>query len=96
MVIISFLLPEFPYWSVGFKPITASPTSLTWKVTCQGEKNPIQSICEHGNRRQTYLNLRHADGKETRQKQQTMEDNEKGKIGTSLRWIKLTYMKNTG
>lgn len=39
MVIISFLLPEFPYWSVGFKPITASPTSLTWKVTCQGKTN---------------------------------------------------------
>lgn len=34
-------------------------------------------------RRHTYLNLRHADGKETRQKQERMEDNEEGKSETA-------------
>lgn len=42
-------------------------------------KITAQSKCEHGNRRHTYLNLRHADGKETRQKQDKMEGNEKWK-----------------
>lgn len=37
-----------------------------------------QSKCEYGNGGHTYLNLMHADGKETRQKQRTMEGNEKG------------------
>lgn len=47
-----------------------------------GEKKTktTQSKCKHGNKRHTYLNLRHADGKETRQTQERWRAMRRGKF----------------
>lgn len=54
-----------------------------------------QSQCEYGNGGHTYLNLTHADGKETRQKQETMKGNEKGKFESDAVLLKQLWQEKT-